>query len=89
MSAGLLEGRRAGCHRSVFQNQLDTSCDPGIGQFGADGHAEINTGSNTSAGDDVTVPHDASGVRDRTEERQKFAPGVAKPWCVRETVTGI
>jgi hypothetical protein len=35
MSAGLLEGRRAGCHRSVFQNQLDTSCDPGIGQFGA------------------------------------------------------
>jgi hypothetical protein len=30
MFAGLLEGRR-----SVFQNQLDTSCDPGIGQFGA------------------------------------------------------
>jgi catechol 2,3-dioxygenase-like lactoylglutathione lyase family enzyme len=33
-------------------------------------HGEINTGSNAAAGDDVTVPDNASGVRDRTEERE-------------------
>ena len=49
--------------------------DHGIGELGGKGHGEINTGSNTAAGDDVTVPDDASGVRDRTEEREKFAPG--------------
>jgi hypothetical protein len=60
---------------SVFQNELDGLCDRGIGELSGKGYREINTGSNTTAGDDVTVSDNASRVRDRTEEREEFAPG--------------